>query len=131
MTTQITLAMYGLYIVLFVLGQVLTIFWWDIPQIRKLAAAANHDFDWKEYWRREWNMIIGLQVLGTIVFLTLDQIVHWKPTVLEQMWWISPIFGVIGSGIGANFGSYRKMFINILDKKANLLDYGTTEKPKQ
>jgi|ERR1044072_874502 hypothetical protein len=130
MNTQITLSMYGLYIVTFILGQALTIFWWDIPQVRQLAAAANHDFNVKEYWKKSWNMHVGLQILGSIVFLVLDQIVHWKPQVLTMMWWISPIFGVMGTAIGARFGSYRKIFLNILDKKANLLDYGTLEKPK-
>jgi hypothetical protein len=46
------------------------------------------------------------------------------------MWWISPIFGVMGTAIASRFGNYRKLFLSILDKKANLLDYGTTEKPK-
>jgi hypothetical protein len=129
MTTQITLVMYGLYILTFILGQALTIFWWDIPQVRALAARANHDFIWKDYWAKEWNMIIGLEILGTIVFLVLDQIIHWKPTILEQMWWISPIFGMLGSGIGGRFGAYRKKMLDLLDKKANIADYGTPVKP--
>lgn len=130
MNTQLTLNMYALYIGTFILGQALTVFWYDIPQVRKLAKINNDDFDWKRYWRTSWNMIIGLQILGTIVFLTLDQIIHWRPNLLGQMWWISPVFGIIGSGIGAQFGSYRKQLLNIIDKKTNIADYGTANPPK-
>jgi hypothetical protein len=104
--------------------------WWDIPQIRQLAAVANHDFDPKEYWKKSWNIHVGLQILGTIVFLVLDQIIHWKPQILTMMWWISPVFGMMGTAIASRFGTYRKFFMNILDKKANLLDYGSVDKPK-
>lgn len=129
MTTTVTLNMYVLYISTFILGQAVAIFWYDIPQVRKLARINNDDFDWKRYWRTSWNMIIGLEFLGTIIFLTLNQIIQWRPGLLGQMWWMSPVFGMIGSGIGAQFGSYRKGILNILDRKTNIAD-GIIDPPK-
>lgn len=125
-----TTSLYILYIVMFVLGQVLTIFWWDIPEVKRLAGMANQDFDWKKYWKKQWNMIIGLEVLGTMIFLSLNQILHWRPQLLNQLWWMSGVFGILGSGIGSRFGAYRKGLLNMLDRKANIADYGTPDKPK-
>lgn len=129
MTTELTWQLYALYIVLFILGQALTIFWWDIPEVQKLAKVANYEFNWKEYWHKSWNMIIGLQILGIIVFLVLDQIVHWKPQLMTKLWWIAPLFGMIGSGIGGRFGTYRKKILGVIDRKTDILDGKT--KPEE
>ena len=131
MTTELTWQLYALYAVLFILGQALTIFWWDIPELQKLAKVANHEFDWKEYWKRSWNMIIGLQILGLMVFLVLDQIVHLNPKLMDKLWWMSGVFGMIGTAIGGRFGTYRKFFLNVMDRKTNIADGLPNDDKKQ
>lgn len=128
MTTELTWQMYALYVALFILGQVLTIFWWDIPEVQKLAKVANEEFNWQEYWRKSWNMIIGLEVLGIMVFLVLDQIIHWRPQLMDKLWWMSGIFGIMGTAIGSRFGVYRNKILNIMDHKTDIAD-GKIPKP--
>lgn len=124
--TNLNTWIYVQCIIMFFLGQLISLFLIDIPETRKLSKIANHEFSWKEWWSKEWNVVIGVQFIGIVVFMGLDQLIHWKPELLDKIKWFFAVFGVIASGIAARIGSYRKGILGLIDKKTNIAD-GVTE----
>lgn len=114
-----TLQLYLWCIGMFLVGQAATMFLYHIPEAQKLAKKASYDFDWKEWWRKDRYAVTGIQLLGIIVFVVLDEILHFRPTIIEMIKGLFAIFGIIASGIAARFGGYQKMLLNIIDLKTN------------
>lgn len=129
MSTTLTIWIYVQCIIMFILGQLISLFLIDIPETRKLSRIANHTFSWKEWWQKEWNVVIGVQLIGIVVFMGLDQLLHWKPQILDKVKWFFAIFGIVGSGIAARIGAYRRTILTVIDKKTNIAD-GITEQQK-
>jgi hypothetical protein len=117
-----TLELYLWCALLFFVGQGIALFLIDIPEVRKLAKTANHGFIWKEWWLKDWNVVIGVQLIGIVAFAGLDQLIHWKPWIIDYSKWMFAIFGVIASGIAARIGGYRKMILRIIDRKTDIAD---------
>lgn len=126
MTTSLYLQCVAMYI----LGQALHLFVIKIPAVRKRDRAANIEFSFTEYWKQEWNIIIGNQVLGAVFIIGLDQLVNWKPIILESVKWFFAAVGAIGSvAIMSKFSSYEQKVLNIVDIKTNLSDRITGSAP--
>lgn len=104
---------------IFLIGQAATMFLYHIPESQKLAKKASYDFDWKEWWRKDRYAVIGTQLLGILVFVALDEILHFKPFIMDMIKGLFGIFGIIASGIAARLGGYQKMLLNIIDLKTN------------
>lgn len=122
-----TRELYGWCILLFFIGQAATLFLVDIPEHKKLAKTANHDWSWAEWWSKDWNMIIGTQLIGIIVFIVLDEILHFRPGIIDMIKGFFATFGIIASLLASKFGSYRKMVMKIMDRKTNYADGKTAE----
>lgn len=102
---------------MFLLGQGLTFFFVTTPMLQTLYKKANEDFSMKKYWANDWNKIIGVQLLGALFILGLDQLLHWKPWVLDGIkWWFAGL-GVVGDLLGARLSAYRKSIMEVIDKK--------------
>jgi len=110
-------------ILMFILGQLLQLFWLKIPSLKKRAKAANYQFSIKEYWGTDWNLILGTQVIGAMLILGLNELTQWKPIILEVVRWF---FGGIGafsnSVVLSKLSSYEKKLNNFIDVKTDIAD---------
>lgn len=118
-----TLWLYLQCVFMFIGGQLIHLFLIKIPALRKRAIAANKTFSTKEYWQEDWTVIVGTQVVGMVVILGLDQIVHWKPVILDWVkWWFAGL-GAFGSTlIMSKWSPFEKKLLNIIDVKTNIAD---------
>ena len=118
-----TLSLYIQCVLMFMGGQAIHLFLVKIPALKKRARAANKDFTMKEYWTEDWSIVVGTQVVGMVVILGLDQIVHWKPVILDWVkWWFAGL-GAFGSTlIMSRWSPFEKKLLNLIDTKTNIAD---------
>jgi hypothetical protein len=127
-----TVSLYIQCVAMYILGQALHLFVIKIPAVRKRDRAANIEFSFSDYWKQEWNIIIGNQVLGAVFIIGLDQLVDWKPLILDVVKWFFAAVGAIGSvTIMSKFSTYEKKVLNIIDEKTNLSDRITGNAPSK
>lgn len=108
---------------MFVLGQAAHLFLIKIPAIKTRCRAANKAFVFREWWACDWNLIIGTQVIGALLILGLDQLIYWKPGVLDYVKWFFAGMGAFGSTIAMAKGSqFEKGLTTLLDVKSNIAD---------
>lgn len=121
--TLLTFWLYAQCVLMFLLGQAVDLLLIKIPELRKLWSKSNEAFSWKKYWNSDWNVIIGTFALGAMLFLGLDQIIKFKPWVLDWVKWICGGAGFMMSSIIVSRASRAKKFImSIIDKKTNIAD---------
>lgn len=120
-----TLSLYLQCVGMFLIGQGLTFFFVTTPMLRALYKRASEDFSMNKYWKDDYNKVIGVQLLGALFILGLDQIIQWKPWVLDGIkWWFAGL-GVVGDLIGSRLSTYRKSIMDVIDKKTNIADAAT------
>lgn len=108
---------------MFIMGQALHLFWNKIPAFKKRASAANKPFSYKEMWQCDGHIIIGLQFLAASIFLGLDQIIHYKPEIIDYTKWLFWLIGAYGSSVAfQKFSQYDGQLTEILSQKANFFD---------
>lgn len=118
-----TLSLYLQCTLMFLLGQAVDLFLIKIPEYRQLYRKANEEFVWSKYWASDWNVIVGTQAFGAICILGLDQIINWKPFILDYAKWFFAGLGGFGSGIiVAKWSSCKKYIMNVIDNKTNIAD---------
>jgi hypothetical protein len=118
-----TLFLYLQCVLMFIGGQAIHLFLVKIPALKKRARAANKDFAMKEYWAEDWPIVVGTQVVGMVVILGLDQIVHWKPVILDWVKWWFALLGAFGSTvIMSRWSPFEKKLLNVIDVKTNIAD---------
>ncbi|MHA4844405.1 hypothetical protein ACX0G7_09585 [Flavitalea antarctica] len=123
-----TLFLYCQCVLMYVIGQALHLFVLKIPSVKKRDAAANIKFSFKEYWKEEWNIIVGNQIFGLALIVGLNELLHWKPEILNAVKWFFAAVGAIGSAtIMAKFSTYEKKVLSIVDVKTNIADANTDE----
>lgn len=115
--------MYLFCVVMFILGQAAHLFLIKIPAVKARSRAANKTFIFKEWWACDWNIIIGTQVIGALLIFGLDQIIYWKPGVLDYVKWFFAGMGAFGSTIAMAKGSqFEKQLTGLMDIKSNIAD---------
>ena len=118
-----TLSIYIQCVIMLILGQALQVFIIKIPDIKSRAKLANQQFIWKDWWASDWNLVIGTAILGAIVIVGLDQLIHWKPEILEYVKWFFAGLGFFGSTVVmAKYSQYSKYFNQVIDVKTNIAD---------
>lgn len=118
-----TTSLYIQCVAMFILGQLLQLFWMKIPSVKKRAKAANYKFSWKEYWAEDWTLVIGTNILGAMIVFGLDQLVHWKPYILEYVkWFFAGIGYFASSAVLSKLSSYEKVLTNVIDIKTDIAD---------
>lgn len=104
-------------------GQLLDLLLIQIPDLRKTAKAANKPFTLKEWWQRDWNVILATQVIIIMVTIGWDEIVGWKPGADNYMKWIYAGVGGFGSSIAmAKWGNYKRTTTELFSLKSNISD---------
>lgn len=118
-----TLSLYIQCAAMFILGQALHLFLIKIPAVKARTRAANKTYLFKEWWNCDWNIILATAVIGCMAILGLDQLLNWKPAILEYVKWFFAGIGAFGSTIAmSKFSQYEKEITKILDFKANISD---------
>lgn len=114
---------YVICVAMFIAGQLLLLFWFTIPQLKEKCRIANKVFTWKEWWNCDWNFVIGNMVFGAMLILAIDELVYFKPGVLDYIKWL---FGVAGAFlptiIQEKWGNFKKGISKLIDVKTNLAD---------
>jgi hypothetical protein len=110
-------------VAMFILGQAFMLFLFKIPELIKLYKKANEGFNWSLYWKGDWYIIIGTQVLGCMLILGLDEIFHWRPNIIYWIKWGFGLVGAIGTEIAVSkLSSAKKYIMNVIDTKTNIAD---------
>lgn len=118
-----TALLYLLCALMYLLGQALQLFWVKIPALKSRANAANYEFNFKEYWRSDWNLIIGTFIVPMMIFIGLDEIVTFKPEIMGYLKWGFGFLGFTGQSIIlAKFSKFEKVVIDVIDVKTNIAD---------
>jgi len=108
---------------MFILGQLIHIFWIKIPSAKEKATAAGKKFSYAEWWSCDSTLIIGLNLIGISLLVGLDQIVGIAPSWMDKMKWVFWLVGTFGSSIGYRFyKGYDSGALKLGDIKANLAD---------
>lgn len=110
-------------ILMFICGQTVHLLLVKMPAIKKRAGAVNKKFLFAEWWSEDWNIILGTQVIGIMIVLGLNELLNWKPEVLEYVKWFFGAVGAFGSTVAmSKYSQYEKMITGVMDVKANLSD---------
>lgn len=110
-------------VLMFLLGQAAHLFLIKIPAIKEKSRVANKSFAWKDWWACDWNVVIGTQVVGALVIFGLDEIVNWKPEVLDYVKWFFAGVGAFGSTIAmAKMSQFDKSINKVIDIKTDIAD---------
>jgi hypothetical protein len=118
-----TLSLYLQCIAMYVLGQAVHLFLLKIPNIQKRATAANYEFTFKAYWKSDWYIVAGTLALGIMLTIGVDQLISWKPAILNIVKWFFGFVGVSGSTlVMSKYGQFEKRIMNVIDVKTNIAD---------
>jgi hypothetical protein len=79
-----------------------------------------------EWWKCDWNIIIATQIIGVMIIIGLDQLLHWKPDIMEYVKWFFGFMGAFGSTVAmSKFSQYEKGIVGLADIKSNIADHFT------
>jgi hypothetical protein len=121
-----TLLLYLQCIAMFQCGQLVHLLLIKIPAVKKRTNAVNKAFLFIEWWKCDWNIIIATQVIGIAIIIGLDQILHWKPEIMDYVKWFFFFMGAFGSTVAmAKFSQYEKSITGLSDIKSNISDHMT------
>lgn len=118
-----TISLYLQCSAMFLLGQAVDLFFLKIPEYKSLFKKANEDFSWKKYWQSDWYLIVGTQLIGAMLILGLNEIIQWKPLILNYVKWFFGGVGLAGSAlIISKLSQCKKYIMGIIDFKTNKAD---------
>ena len=110
-------------IVMLILGQALHLFLLKVPSLKARARAAGKPFSWKEWWCEDWNIVVSTLIIGALVTVGLNELVTWKPEILDYVKWFYAAIGAFGSTVAqAKFSQYEKKLLAVIDIKSNVSD---------
>jgi hypothetical protein len=118
-----TTSLYIQCVFMLILGQALQVFLIKVPDIKQRAKLANQKFIWADWWAADWNLVIATTILGALAIIGLDELVHWKPEILDFVKWFFAAVGAVGSNaVLAKWSSYARYFNGVIDEKTNKAD---------
>lgn len=110
-------------IAMFIGGQLLQVFLVKLPAVKKRCLNANVEFSFKEYWKEDKYLIIATAIAGGMLIVGLNEIVHWKPVILNYVKWFFATVGAFGSSVVlSRFSVFEKRIQQIVDIKTNIAD---------
>ena len=108
---------------MFILGQLLHLFWIRIPSIRKRTKTTNSVFILKEYWKSDWNLVIGTLIFGALLILGLKEILKLEPNIIFHIRWFFAFAGLSGQAIIlSRYSKYEKELNDLISIKSNIAD---------
>lgn len=94
-----------------------------MKSLQDKAGAANVQFKVREYFKNDW-LSITASILTIVLFiLFLDNILKWKPVIIDYVKIGFAFVGYTGSDIASRlFGVVNKKINNVIDVKTNIAD---------
>lgn len=94
-----------------------------MKSLQDKANAANVQFKVREYFQNDW-LSITASILTIVLFLLfLDNILNWKPVIVDYVKIGFAFVGYTGSDIASRlFGVVNKKINNVIDAKTNIAD---------
>lgn len=127
-----TVSLYLQCVAMLILGQMLQVFLIKVPDLKQRAKLANQQFIWKDWWKQDWNVVIGTTILGAIAVIGLNELTSWKPEILGYVKWFFAAIGAVGSNVFmAKYSQYAKYFNEVIDIKTNIADGLPPPQPKK
>lgn len=118
-----THSLYLQCVAMFILGQAAHLFLFKVPAMKERSRVANKSFRMKDWWACDWNIIIGTQVVGALAIFGLDEILNWKPEVLNYVKWFFAAVGAFGStAVMAKMSQFDKGINKVIDIKTDIAD---------
>ena len=101
-----------------------------MKSLQDKARAANVEFKAGQYFKNDW-LSISASILTIIMFmLFMDNILNWKPAIIDYVKIGFAFVGYTGSDIASRlFGVLNKKINSVIDTKTNIAD-GNSENPK-
>lgn len=113
---------YLICVIMYVLGIFLHLFWIKIPSLKKKAAMASCQFSLLDWWKTDYNVILGNAVFGAMLLFGLKELILWKPNVADYVKWFFAFMGTFGNSVAmAKFGKFEKTLNGIIDDKLKIL----------
>lgn len=118
MTIELYVTCFGVALVGMALQTVL-----KMKSLQDKARAANMAFKPGQYFSEDW-LSITASILTIILFLLfLDNILNWKPAIVDYVKIGFAFVGYTGSDIASRlFGVVNKKINNVIDAKTNIAD---------
>lgn len=127
----LTTELYIQIILMFLIGQAITFFAIDLPNVRELYKKSNEKFSLSRWMSHDYNIYVTAQLIGIAILIGLPEILHWKPSWIEKIRWGACGIGFIASALPTRLGRYRKRIVNIIDRKTNIADGIDPQKPTE
>ncbi len=116
-----TISLYFQCLAMFILGQIAQITLIKIPVFKRRAGIVDGKFILKDWWKCDWNIVVGTTALGAILFTCIDEILKWEPAIYDR---VKLLFGFVGA-FGSNY------FLSKYSKYMKYFDVVTKDKVQQ
>lgn len=124
MNLNLYLACFGVAVVGMALQIVL-----KLQSLQQKATAANVEFNARLYFKKDWLSTIASLLTIILFLLFVDNILKWKPAIVDFIKIFFGFVGYTGSDIASRlFSVINKQINGIIDSKTNKAD-GVPEKP--
>jgi uncharacterized membrane protein len=101
-----------------------------MKSLQDKARAANIEFKIRQYFSNDWLSIVASLLTIVMFLLFLDNILKWKPAVIDYVKIGFAFVGYTGSDIASRlFGVVNKKINDVIDVKTNIAD-NVNEAPK-
>lgn len=113
---------YFQYAAMFFLGQAFHLFAVKIPSLKEKSIANNHSFNFGNWLKEDWNIIIATTSLGAMAMIGLDEILKLRQEIENVVRLLFGSLGFLSNSITMRASKYEKKIMRYLDLKANIAD---------
>ena len=107
----------------YIMGQLLHLFFWDFPQHRQKAKIANVDFKPIDIIKEDWFLWAGNVILGVAIFLVMGELDFINSHMSGKERLLFLLLGGFGSfSIQTRWSRLQAKIDNVIDHKTNIAD---------
>lgn len=111
------------YMGIYLMGQLLHLFFWDFPQNKAKARLANIEFKPLDQIKEDWYMWIGNLILGAAIYLLMGEMSFINSHITGKERIIFFLLGAFGSfAIQTRWGKLQAKINHVIDHKTNIAD---------
>jgi len=112
---------------IFIAGQVLHLFFWDFPNLRKSAKIGNVEFKPLDILKEDWYLWIGNILFGCVIYIISGEIKMLDTVFGDRPMTFYLLLGAFGSfSIQSKWGRLQAKIDHVIDHKTNIADHKET-----